>query len=194
VVVELTVKRFIQLLSFFIYRSHLLPMVRLSIKPNQEIMESKIGIEQKSLEKISFELSKVLASEFVLYVKTKNAHWNVEGVDFYSKHKFFESQFDSIDEIIDELAERIRSLGHYAPGSMRKFLQLTKLSESIREANDSNGFMKELLIDHEGIILHLREIIDPFASEFGDAGTSDFVTALLQKHEKMAWMLRSHLK
>jgi starvation-inducible DNA-binding protein len=185
----------VQLLSFFIYRADPLLMVDLQVvKPDQKIMESKIGIEQKSLEKISFELSKVLASEFVLYVKTKNAHWNVEGIDFYSKHKFFENQFEFIDEIIDEVAERIRSLGHYAPGSMKTFLQLTKLPESIREANDSKGFIKELLIDQEGIIILLRELINPIANEYGDAGTSDFVTGLMEKHEKMAWMLRSHLK
>ena len=156
-------------------------------------MEAKIGIEQVYLSKVSHELSKILASEFVLYVKTRNAHWNVEGPDFYSKHKFFEDQFMALEDIVDQVAERIRSLGHYPPGSMALFLELTKLSEFKRRPENSAGFIRELLTDHEGIITELRANIDPFTAVFHDAGTGDFITGLLERHEKMAWMLRSHL-
>jgi len=157
-------------------------------------MDAKIGIKEGALARVARELSKVLADEFVLYTKTRNTHWNVEGPDFYNKHKFFEGQYNAIDEIVDDVAERIRTLGHYAPATLKDYLKLTQLTEASREANDSSGFIKELLSDHEGIIIRLRENVDQFAAEGKDFGTSDFITGLIEKHEKMAWMLRSHLK
>lgn len=157
-------------------------------------MEPKIGIKPEHLSAIAQALSKLLADEFLLYAKTRKAHWNVEGADFYDKHKFFESQYEQLDEIMDEVAERVRSLGHYAPGTLAEFLKLTHLSEQLRQENDSKGFIKELLIDHESIIIRLRENINRFANEYQDLGTSDFITGLMEEHEKMAWMLRSHLR
>jgi len=157
-------------------------------------MKTEIGITEANRHAIANELMKNLADETVLYIKTKNAHWNVEGADFYDKHKFFESQFGQLDEFIDSVAERIRLLGHYAPATLKSYLSLTHLSEQSREQNDSEGFINELLQDHESIIIHLRENIKPFADKFNDAGTSDFITGLMEKHEKMAWFLRSHLK
>lgn len=156
-------------------------------------MKATIGIKEEAQAKIAVELSKILADEFVLYTKTRNAHWNVEGPDFYNKHIFFEGQYNAIDEIIDEVAERIRTIGHYAPATLKEYLKLTQLTEENRETNDGKGFIKELLSDHEGIIIKLRENIDRFAAD-KDFGTSDFITGLMKSHEKMAWMLRSHLK
>ena len=157
-------------------------------------MEAKIGIKQKLLEKAAYELSKVLADEFVLYTKTRNAHWNVTGPDFHAAHVFFEEQYDALDEIMDDVAERIRALGHYAPATLKEYLKLTSLSEQAREKNSSQGFFKVLLYDHESLVIRLRGYIKTFAEEFNDAGTSDFITSLMEKHEKMAWMLRSHLE
>lgn len=157
-------------------------------------MKTSIGIKNVNLAKVAEVLVATLADEFVLYTKTRKAHWNVEGADFYNKHLFFESQYRQLDEIIDDLAERIRVLGHYAPATLREYLALTHLSEHHLESNDSLTYMKELLSDHESIIIHLRENIENFAVEFRDAGTSDYITGLLETHEKMAWMLRSHLK
>jgi starvation-inducible DNA-binding protein len=139
-------------------------------------------------------LIQTLADEFILYTKTRKAHWNVEGADFYNKHLFFESQYQQLDTIVYDLAERIRILGHYAPATLREYLELTHLSESHLEGNDSLTYIKELLSDHESIIIHLRENIENFAVEFRDSGTSDYITGLLETHEKMAWILRSHLK
>jgi starvation-inducible DNA-binding protein len=157
-------------------------------------MTPAIGIDQKDLTEVAHTLTKVLADEFLLYTKTRNAHWNVEGPDFYAKHTFFEGQYEMLDETMDNVAERIRALGHYAPATLKQFLQLTHLTEASRELNDSAGFMKELLADHESIIVFLRENINRFANELHDAGTSDFITGLMETHEKMAWMLRAHLK
>jgi starvation-inducible DNA-binding protein len=156
-------------------------------------MKTNIGIKQENISKIVDVLTKILADEFVLYTKTKRAHWNVEGPDFYNKHLFFEQQYDAIDEIVDTVAERIRALGHYAPATLKDFLALTHLTEELKEKNDSNGFIKELLLDHESIIIYLRENINLIANDLQDAGTSDFITGLVENHEKMAWMLRAHL-
>jgi len=157
-------------------------------------METSIGIKADLTAKVAHELSRILADEFVLYTKTRNAHWNVEGPDFFDKHKFFESQYEQLDETMDDVAERIRAIGHYAPATLREYLKLTKLSDKSREVNDSKGYIKELLSDHESIIIHLRENISRFADEYKDLGTSDFITGLMETHEKMAWMLRAHLR
>jgi starvation-inducible DNA-binding protein len=156
-------------------------------------MEAVIGIKEDKLTQVGYILSKLLADEFVLYTKTRNAHWNVEGIDFLSKHKFFEEQYEQLDEIMDNVAERIRTIGEYAPGTLRQFLELTHLTELARIKNDSASFIRELLADHESIIIYLRENVSKLAEEFHDYGTSDFITQLMETHEKMAWFLRAHL-
>ena len=157
-------------------------------------MKTEIGISDTNRKAVANELAKILADEMVLYIKTKNAHWNVEGADFYDKHKFFETQFEELDGMIDNVAERIRSIVHYAPATLKSYLALTHLTEQTREKNDSHGFIKELLEDHESVIIILREHIKLFANDYHDLGTSDFITGLMETHEKMAWFLRSHLK
>jgi starvation-inducible DNA-binding protein len=157
-------------------------------------MNTSIGITPKNTQAVASVLSKLLADEFVLYTKTRNAHWNVEGPDFHSMHIFFEQQYEELEDKVDDVAERMRKLGHYAPATLQSFLQQTHLTEQTRAKNDSLGFIKELTEDHESIIVFLRENIKPFADEYGDAGTSDFITGLMEEHEKMAWMLRAHLK
>jgi starvation-inducible DNA-binding protein len=157
-------------------------------------METKIGIKQEHLAAVAHSLGKILADEFVLYTKTRKAHWNIEGPDFYSKHTFFEKQYGELEQIIDDIAERIRTLGHYPPASLKEYLELTHLSEESRGKNDSAGFIKELLEDHESILIHLRENINDYASSLHDIGSSDYITGLMETHEKMSWKLRAHLK
>ena len=157
-------------------------------------MTTNIGITDSNRQAVANELAKLLADEYVLYTKTRNAHWNIEGIDFYDKHKFFESQYEQLDDFIDQIAERIRSLGHYATATLNYFLKLTHLTEKSSGTNDSKSFINELLTDHESIIIFLRELINKFANDYKDLGTSDFVTVLMEAHEKTAWFLRSHLK
>jgi starvation-inducible DNA-binding protein len=157
-------------------------------------MGTIIGITEENRKAVSVELIKLLADEYVLYTKTRNAHWNVEGSDFHSMHVFFESQYNELDEIMDSVAERVRTLGHYAPATLKSFLELTHLTEKIGDKNDSLAYIKELLADHESIIEFLRGNIDPFVSKYKDYGSSDYITGLMETHEKMAWMLRAHLK
>jgi len=109
-------------------------------------------------------------------------------------HIFFEGQYQQLDELMDSVAERIRKIGHYAPATLTQLLQLTHLTEKLDRKNDSQGFLRELLEDHEGIIEFLRGNINPFANKFYDAGTSDYITGLMETHEEMAWMLRSHFR
>jgi len=157
-------------------------------------MKTTIGISEVNTQAVSVELAKLLADEFVLYTKTRNAHWNVEGPDFHSMHLFFESQYEQLDEIMDSVAERIRTVGHYAPGTLKDFLQLTHLSEARSGSNDSHTFIRELVEDHSSIIEFIRGNIDPIGNEHHDMGTSDFITGLMEEHEKMVWMLRAHLR
>lgn len=153
-----------------------------------------IGVSDANRKAVAEQLGILLADEFVLYTKTLNAHWNVEGPDFHAMHIFFESQYDQLQEIADSVAERMRSLGHYAPGTMKQFLQLTHLSETIPGKNTSMAYIKELLSDHESIVEFIRGNIGKFADDYHDDTTSDFITGLAEDHEKMAWMLRAHLK
>ena len=157
-------------------------------------METEIGIKPENLAEVAHSLNRLLADENVLYIKTRNAHWNVEGQDFHAQHKFFEEQYTQLEEIIDKVAERIRSLGHYAEATLQSFLKLTHLTEQTREKNDSSGFIKTLLEDHETIIIHIRENINRYANDWHALGSSDFITGLMEAQEKMAWMLRTHLK
>jgi starvation-inducible DNA-binding protein len=157
-------------------------------------MNTQVGISEINRGSVALAFSKILADENILYIKTKNAHWNIEGSDFYEKHMFFETQIKLLDEIIDSTAERIRTLGVYAPASLKLFLELTHLTEMSREENNSNGFIRALLIDHEAIIIKLGSAARSLAIDSKDPVSTDFISRLMGIHEKMAWFLRSHLK
>jgi starvation-inducible DNA-binding protein len=157
-------------------------------------MKTSIGISEANRKTVAEQLGKLLADEFVLYTKTLNAHWNLEGPDFHSVHLYFEDLYEKSQEIVDSVAERIRQLGHYAPATLRDFVRLTHLTEQLKGGNTSPDLIKNLLADHESIIEFIRSNIKEFNEAHKDAGTSDFVTSLMEKHEKTAWMLRAHVK
>jgi len=156
-------------------------------------MKASIGISAENSQAVVYELSKILSDEFVLALKTRNAHWNIETANFYTLHKFFDSQYKQLDGFIDRIAERIRSLGHYTPGTMKLFLGLTGLTEMHASVNAGSDFIKTLIADHESIIFKMRENIGPFLAKNKDAATSNFITGIMEEHEIMAWLLRSHL-
>jgi starvation-inducible DNA-binding protein len=156
-------------------------------------MKIDIGISEKNSQAVALELNKVLANEVVLATKTRNYHWNVEGANFMELHKFYEGLYDDADEVIDNVAERIRSLGHYTDGRLTELLKLTDLLEG-EIPSEPKKQLKDLLNDHETIIKSLRKLIAVFAEEYKDLGNSDFVTGLMEKHEKTAWFIRSYLK
>lgn len=157
-------------------------------------MKTEIGIKSENRQEVAVILSKLLADEFVLYTKTRNAHWNVEGPDFHSMHLFFEGQYQQLADLMDSVAERIRTIGHYAPATLKEFLELTHLTEENDRKNNSAGFIADLLADHDAIIDFIRGSIHEIDEKYKDAGTSDYITGFIETHEKMAWMLRAHLK
>ncbi|WP_458626078.1 Dps family protein [Winogradskyella sp. PC D3.3] len=153
-----------------------------------------IGITAENRQAIADQLSKILADEFILYSKTLNFHWNIEGPDFHSVHLYLETLYEEQQEVVDTVAEKIRALGHFVPATLQKYLELTHLTEKTKGANDSQSIFAELLADHESIIIFIREEIQPIAEKWEAAGISDYITGLMEQHEKTAWMLRSHLK
>jgi starvation-inducible DNA-binding protein len=156
-------------------------------------MTLNIGITDKNRKALVATLNTVLADEFVLYTKTRNYHWNVVGPQFNDLHKFFEAQYDALNEVVDEVAERARTLGGRALGTLAEFAQHTRLKERPGDRPDARGMIADLQADHETLIRELRDDVEQ-ADKLGDAGTNDFLTGLLEKHEKMAWMLRAFLE
>jgi starvation-inducible DNA-binding protein len=135
-----------------------------------------------------------LADEHVLYIKTRKYHWNVTGMHFAELHEFFEEQYTLIEAAIDEIAERVRMLGGIACGTLEEFKASARLEERPGVNPSAPEMVRDLLNDHEAIIRQLREDVDRTAEELEDMGTSDFLTAQMEAHEKMAWMLRAHLE
>lgn len=155
-------------------------------------MKPNIGISDKDRKSVAGILNQLLADEYVLYTKTRNYHWNVTGPHFSELHKFFESQYEELNDIVDEVAERARSLGSVSLGSLKEFLAHTKLKETAGAELGAQKMIANLLADHEHVIRSLREALAACAERYGDMGTSDFLTGLMEQHEKMAWMLRAY--
>ena len=156
-------------------------------------MKPNIGIAEEHLSQTCELLNALLTDEFALYARTRYCHWNVTGPAFSVLHKFFEEQYEQLAEKVDEVAERIRQLGGVAAGG--KLGNMTA-STRLAEAREEQGAMKMvlgLLNDHETIIRELRENITTVNDTCKDVGTADFLTGLMETHEKMAWMLRAHL-
>ncbi len=160
-----------------------------SLKSHSADGKLNIGLGSEVRKKIASGLNELLADEMTLYVKTLNFHWNLEGPGFHDLHVFLENQYNKIQEIIDETAERIRMIGHFANGSMKQFLNDTSLKE-IPGGKITPGMLKELENDHNTLIRKTRELIHQF-DEYGDAGNADFATQVLREHEKIAWMLHA---
>ncbi|SDM46766.1 starvation-inducible DNA-binding protein [Catalinimonas alkaloidigena] len=151
-----------------------------------------LGITEDHKQNVALALNTLLADEYVLLTKTRNYHWNVAGPQFIALHTLYETQYQTLAAGVDEVAERIRALGHYAEARLADFLKLTNLLEPTY-TNDAPTQLRQLIDDHETVIKELRTLADRFADEWKDAGTSDLVTGLLRQHEKMAWMLRASL-
>jgi len=156
-------------------------------------LKADIGISEADRQAVATILNRILANEYVLYTKTRKFHWNVEGIHFHDLHLFFESQYKELAEMMDEVAERVRKIGHYALGTLQQFLKETDLLEHIDDGSSSTLMIEVLLDDHQTIIKEIRKVIDSVQGEYNDAGTADFLTGLMEQHEGMAWMLRSML-
>lgn len=156
-------------------------------------MTPNIGISEVNRKAVSDKLAFLLANEYALSLKTRKAHWNVQGIDFTDKHKLFEEQYVELNEIIDQVAERIRILGFFPPATLKQYSEMSNLQQTTVIVNDSMVLVEKLLTAHEQVIAQLRGFATEFSEKYNDEGTADFVIALMQTHEKIAWLLRVHL-
>jgi starvation-inducible DNA-binding protein len=163
------------------------------IKPVSETIEPNIGMDKKSREEVGALLNKLLSDEYLLYTKTYNYHWNVVGPMFNDLHSFFKEQYEKLQGIVDETAERARMMGVRAFGTMSEFMKNTRLKEEEGVVPADMQMIKNLLADHEAVIRYVRADIDTCA-KLNDPVTSHFLECVLLKQEKMAWMLRSYLQ
>jgi len=151
----------------------------------------EIGIGTEDRAKLAQGLARLLADSYTLYLKTHNYHWNVTGPLFQSLHTMFEEHYTDLAVAVDDVAERIRTLGHRAPGSYREFLTLATVRDS-EGSPSADEMVRHLVADHETVARTARAVLVQ-AEAAGDQGTADVATQRLGVHEKTAWMLRSLL-
>jgi starvation-inducible DNA-binding protein len=155
-------------------------------------MEINIGISEQDRSSIVDGLSAMLADTYTLYLKTHNFHWNVTGPMFQTLHVMFEEQYVELSQAVDQIAERIRALGSYAPGTYSQLARLT----SIKEPDDvpsAQEMIKQLVQDQEAVVRSARSMFKA-VDQANDETTADLLTQRMQVHEKTAWMLRSLLE
>lgn len=152
-----------------------------------------IGISDKDRAAIAQGLSRLLADTYTLYLTTHNFHWNVTGPMFNTLHTMFMQQYTELWNAVDPVAERIRSLGHVAPGSYAQFGKLASLADAPAEPPKAVEMIRILVEGHEAVARTARELF-PLADEAGDEPTADLLTQRLTVHEQAAWMLRSLLE
>jgi starvation-inducible DNA-binding protein len=155
-------------------------------------MEINIGISESDRAEVAQGLSRLLADSYTLYLKTHNYHWNVTGPLFNTLHLMFETQYTELATAVDEIAERIRALGHRAPGSYKEFAELTSIEEDTGSPS-AEEMIEQLVIGQEAVARTAREVF-PAADAAGDEPTADLLTQRMNLHEKTAWMLRSMLE
>lgn len=155
-------------------------------------MNINIGINEQDRQEIAKGLSKLLADTYTLYLKTHNFHWNVTGPMFQTLHLMFETQYTELALAVDLIAERIRSLGVYAPGTYKQFAALSSIKEEdgIPKAQD----MIRLLVEGQESVVRTARSLYEVVEKANDEATADLLTQRIQLHEKTAWMLRSLLE
>jgi len=153
----------------------------------------QIGIPEKQRQAISNGLSQLLADTYTLYLTTHNFHWNVTGPQFNTLHTMFMMQYTELWNAVDPIAERIRALGFFAPGSYAQFAKLTSLPDVPIKPPKANTMIESLVKGHEKVAATARRIFE-LASDANDQPTADLLTQRMDIHEKTAWMLRSLLE
>lgn len=135
---------------------------------------------------------KLLADSYTLYLKTHNYHWNVVGPMFNSLHLLFESQYTELAQAVDEIAERIRAIGHHAPGSYAEFSQSTQIEEA-QPKTSAEDMLRHLASDQRQLSDSAKALLQA-AESAGDEATVDLAVRRMETHQKSAWMLQSHLE
>jgi starvation-inducible DNA-binding protein len=167
-------------------------MATAEIRSKRSEQPVEIGIDAAHRRSLAEGLSHVLADTYTLLVKTHSFHWNVTGPQFRALHSLFEEQYAELQEAVDEIAERIRALGHLAPGSFGRFAELTSIDEE-NGAPPAEEMVAQLTRGHESVDRTCRSVVAS-AEAAGDQVTLDLVVERMQVHEKQAWMLRSILQ
>ena len=155
-------------------------------------MDINIGIPAEDRKAIADGLSRLLADSYTLYLKTHNYHWNVKGPMFQTLHLLFETQYTELALAVDLVAERIRALGHPAPGTYGEFSRLTSIQETLGVPS-AKEMIKDLVSGQEAVVRTARSIF-PVVEKVRDEPSADLLTQRMQIHEKNAWMLRSLLE
>ena len=150
-----------------------------------------IGIKEADRAKIAQGLARLLADTYTLYLKTHNFHWNVTGPMFQTLHLMFETQYNELALAVDLIAERIRALGHPAPGTYAEFAKLTSIKEP-KGVPAAEEMIRELVAGQEAVVKTARSVF-PLVDKVNDEPSADLLTQRMQVHEKTAWMLRSLL-
>jgi starvation-inducible DNA-binding protein len=160
-------------------------------KPKQQfLIQPNIGLDKEVRLPVIDILNHCLADEAVLSQKTRSAHWNVGGTGFFELYLLFETQYKQLNEITNQVAERVRMLGGLAIASFEKILRNTRIEEQPADVPE----VLHLLADHETIIRFIREDIRQCAEEYEDEGTIELLVSVLSMHEKLAWMLRAYIE
>jgi len=160
---------------------------------NKQNLPIDIGISAEDRGAIAGGLSRLLADTYTLYLTTHNFHWNVTGPMFNTLHAMFMQQYTELWNAVDPIAERIRSLGHPAPGSYAQFAALSSLPDVPAAPPKALEMVRILVTGHEGVARTARGVF-PLADRADDQPTADLLTQRLDTHEKTAWMLRSLLE
>lgn len=155
-------------------------------------MAMDIGISDADRKEITEGLSRLLADTYTLYLKTHNFHWNVTGPMFNTLHLMFEEEYNELALAVDVIAERIRALGAFAPGSYAEYGKLASVKEA--EGVPSAEDMIRQLVEGQEAVCRTARALMPVADKANDEPTADLLTQRLQIHEKTAWMLRSMLE
>jgi starvation-inducible DNA-binding protein len=158
---------------------------------SHEPMAVRTGIGDEQRKALADGLAKVLADTYTLLGKTHGFHWNVTGPQFHSLHQMFEEQYTDLTGAVDELAERIRALGYFAPGSLSQFLKLTTIQDE-HGVPDARAMIEQLVRDNETVTQACRQVVE-ICDQANDTVTEDLMNGRMDAHEKAAWMLRSSI-
>lgn len=163
------------------------------IATKKENLMIHIGLSVEVRKEMCESLNRLLANEFTLYTKTVKYHWNVVGPHFGPLHELFGKQYEQLQQFSDNVAERIRQLGYMPIGTLKEFMDKATIEQKSGDNPADMVMIKNLLDGHEVIIKQLRQEIE-LSSKLNDMGTNNFLSDLIEKHEKIAWMLRAHLQ
>ncbi|WP_119679064.1 Dps family protein [Indioceanicola profundi] len=159
--------------------------------PSNEALPVQTGLADEKRKALAEGLARVLADTYTLLGKTHGFHWNVTGHHFHSLHEMFQDQYEDLTDAVDELAERIRALGHFSPGSLSQFLKLTSIEDE-HGVPSADEMVRQLVRDNELVTRACREVV-AIAQDAGDTVTEDLMNQRMAYHEKAAWMLRASL-